>query len=245
MDMARLLINATGGRLMPGRFNGLAGRRGNGATIGGRPGGVNTIRVSLALLLAFTFASAIPPPATAQPQITGTRIRDLARQASREAHGDATDLVMALDRRVRETWGDFESFPLSIVRDEQMLVTLTPPYLGYRRSLMDMLRTGRPIEQAVWTGTVEVAIGPRRLDAPDIESVELTRDARPIAPVQSTLRPMTFSDASGTSRAIHSGEILFDPSAFAPGAVVTLTLHCAGAPAIVHTFDAAQLSALR
>jgi len=243
--MAHLLINATGGRPAPNRFGSPAGRRGNGATIGARAGRVNTIRVSFALLLALSFGSAIPSQATAQPQLASARIREMARQASREAHGDTTELVMALDRRVRETWGDFESFPLSIVRDESMLVTLTPPYLGYRRSLIDMLRTGRPIEQAVWTGTVEVAIGPRRLDAPDIESVELTRDARPIAPVKSTLRPMTFSDASGTSRAIHSGEILFDPSAFAPGAVVTLTLHCAGAPAIVHTFDASQLSALR
>ena len=243
--MARLLINATGGRPAPGRFGGLAGRRGNGATIGGRPAGVNTIRLSFSWLLAIAFASAVPFLATAQPQLTGARVRDLARQASRGAHGDAPALVLALDQRVRETWADFESFPLSLVRDERMLVTLTPPYLGYRRSLMDMLRTGRPIEQAVWTGTIEVAIGPRRLDAPDIESVELTRDARKIAPVKSTLRPMTFSDASGTSRAIHSGEILFDPSAFAPGAVVTLTLHCVGAPAIVHTFDASQLSALR
>lgn len=169
----------------------------------------------------------------------------MARQASREAHGDATTLVMALDRRVREAWGDFETFPLSIVRDEQLLVTLTPPYLGYRRSLIDMLRTKRPIDQAVWTGTVELAISARRLDAPDIQSIELTRNGQPVAPLKSTLRPMTFSDGSGASRAIHSGEVLFEPAAFAPGGTVTLTFDCAGRPPIVHTFEAAQLSTLR
>jgi hypothetical protein len=91
----------------------------------------------------------------------------------------------------------------------------------------------------------ELAVTPRRLDAPDIQSVVLTRDRRPIDPVKSTLRPMTFSDAAGGSRAIHSGELLWDPSAFVPGAAVVLTLEFVGVPPLVHTFDTAELSTLR
>jgi hypothetical protein len=200
--------------------------------------------VLLLLAVSLSLIASPPAPAAAQPQLTGDRVREMTRQASREAHGDATTVVMALDRRVRETWGDFETFPLSIVRDEQLLITLTPPYLSYRRSLIDMLRTKRPVAQAVWTGTVEVAVSARRLDAPDVQSVVLTRNGQPVAPVKSTLRPMTFSDGSGASRAIHSGDVLFEPAAFAPGATVTLTFDCAGRPPIVHTLESAQLSTL-
>src|SRR5262245_32116762 len=67
------------------------------------------------------------------------RVRELVRQAAREAKGDPTETVLRLDRRVRDRWGDFESFPLSIVRNDDLLVTLTAPYLSFRNSLVDML----------------------------------------------------------------------------------------------------------
>lgn len=188
---------------------------------------------------------AMPLPGSAQPPLTAGGIRELTRRASREAHGDPTALILALDRHVRDTWGDFDSFPLSLVRDERLLVTLTPPYLDYRRSLMDMLRTARPPDQAVWTGTVNLSVSPRRLDAPDIHAVVLTRNDQAVAPLTSTLRPMAFSDATGASRSIHAGDVRFPPSAFTPGAAVAVRLLADPDPPLVYTFEDAQLRALR
>jgi hypothetical protein len=38
-------------------------------------------------------------------------------------------MLLALDRRFRARWGDFESFPVSIVRREDLTITLSTPYL--------------------------------------------------------------------------------------------------------------------
>jgi hypothetical protein len=179
------------------------------------------------------------------PAMTESRVRAFAREALREAKSDQTSMVLALDRRIRERWGDFESFPISLVRSEMLLVTVTAPYLSFRRSLVDILRTGRSIDQAVWTGAVVVDIAPRRLDAPDIESVALSRGGLAVTPLKATLRPMTFSDGNGQQTALHAGEVHFPPAAFAPGATVTITLACRGRDPIVYAFDDEELSTLR
>jgi len=184
-------------------------------------------------------------PAQSPDPISESRIRALARQAARDAKGDPTELVLVLDRRVRERWGDFESFPVTIVRDEDLLVAVTAPYLSFRNSLMDMLRSGRPIDQAVWTNMVVVGITPRRLGAADIESVVVLRDARPVAPIKSALQPTRFSNGAGQEGVIHAGEIGFPPSAFAPGSTVLLTLVPRGGNPMIHAFTDDELRGLR
>ena len=169
----------------------------------------------------------------------------MARQAARDRRGAPTDLVLELDKRVRARWGDFESFPLSIVMDEDLLVTVVAPYMSYRNSLVDMLRSGRPIDQAVWTSMVVVEIAPRRLDAVDIESVVLSRDGHTIAPLKNAVRPMSFSSGAGEERMIHAGDVGFAPSAFSPGAHVVLTLTPHDRSPIVHAFNDDELTTLR
>ena len=174
-----------------------------------------------------------------------SRLRDFARQAARDRRGDPTEVVLELDRRVRERWGDFESFPLTIVRDEDLLVTVVAPYMSFRNSLVDMLRSGRPVDQAVWTGLVVVAITPRRLGAVDIESVVLSRDGRTVAPVRNAVRPMRFSSGTGEERAIHAGEVGFAATAFSPGGDVVLTLTPASGNPIVHAFSEDELGTMK
>lgn len=185
--------------------------------------------------------------AAAQPRgpVTEARVRAMAREAARESRGDATELVLALDRRVRGEWGDFESFPLSIVRSDELLVTLTSPYMAFRRSIVDMLRTARTVDRAVWTDAAVVTVTPLRLGAPDIDSVSLLRDGRGVAPVSSALRPMTFSSGTGAESVLHAGDVHFAPSALLPGGTVVLTLMPRGRDPIVYTFTDSELSALR
>jgi hypothetical protein len=177
--------------------------------------------------------------------IPESRVRELARQAARDRRGDPTEIVLALDQRVRERWGDFESFPLTIVRDEDLLVTVTAPYMSFRNSLVDMLRSGRPMDRAVWTNMVVVAISPKRLGAADIESVDVSRNIRPVAPVRLALRPMSFSSGTGEEAVIHAGEVGFPLSAFSPGGAVVLTLTPRRGNPIVHAFSDDELNTLK
>ena len=181
---------------------------------------------------------------TVEP-VSEARVRALAQQAQRESKGDPTELVLALDRHVRDTWGEFESFPISIVRREELLVTLSTPYMAYRRSVVDVLRTKRPIDQAVWVDTAVLTISPARLGAPDIESVALTRDGREVAPLKNALRPMTFADGTGNQSVLHAGELHFAPSAFAPRARVVLALRPREGAAIEYVFNEEQLRTLK
>ena len=96
--------------------------------------------------------------------MTPARIRALTKDAQSEAHGDKNDIVLGLDARVRARWGDFESFPISIVRREDLTIVLSTPYMTYRLTLADYLRLDRPIGDTPWVPTAVIAVAPERLD---------------------------------------------------------------------------------
>jgi hypothetical protein len=149
-------------------------------------------------------------------------VRSLVRRAQTTTAGDATDLVLALDKEIRVRWGDFESFPISIVRREDLAVTLTTPFMGFRRALVEHLRLRQPLGEVPWVGYVVIAVSPERLEAPDIERLVIERDGRIVAPVQNRLRPMSFTNGRGETATIHAGELYFPTWTVASGAVVTV-----------------------
>jgi hypothetical protein len=169
----------------------------------------------------------------------------MARDAARASKGDPTELILALDASVRARYGDFEPFPLSVVRGQDLQVTVVAPYMAYRRGLVDLLRTRRPIDDARWVGAVVVAVEPLRLDAPDVEEVTVTRNGSAVRSVGNTLKPMTFSNGSGEQRAVHAGTVLFAVEAFEPGAEVVLRLTARGLEPITYAFSDAELTTLR
>jgi hypothetical protein len=187
------------------------------------------------------------PSVSAQTRevMSEARIRDFVRQAAREAKSDPTETILNLDRRVRERWGDFESFPVSIVRNEDLLVAVTAPYLSFRNSLIDMLRSGRSLNRAVWINMVTVTVTPRRLGAPDVDSVAVTRNNQTVLPSKNALRSMRFSSGTGQEGVLHAGDVGFPPSAFAPGGTVVMTLTPHGADPIVHAFSDDELQTLK
>lgn len=176
-------------------------------------------------------------------------MRALVREAARESRGgDATDFVLALDRRVRETSGDFDALAPAIVKREDLLVTVSAPYMTFRRRLIDVLRMPeerRRLDRVAWTNMVIVDVEPHRLEAPDVAAVTLTRAGTPVRPLHSALRPMTFTSGTGARGMLHQGEVHFPTAAFVPGQTVALTLSVAGSAPIVHTFDDAALALLR
>ena len=84
------------------------------------------------MLLALVAVSAPIGLLAQKPEpITAARVRTLTKEAEAEARGDKNEVVIALDRRFRARWGDFESFPVSIVRREDLSIILSTPYMTY------------------------------------------------------------------------------------------------------------------
>ena len=196
-----------------------------------------------ALLLAIV----VPLVARAQPAgpMTESQIRTLARAVQSARHTDKTDFVLDLDARVRARWGDFETFPISIVREERLSVVLTTPFLRFRQSLAESLKIDRPFAEIPWTEGVVVSVEPLRVDAPDITAVMIDRGGQKMPPIESRLRPMTFANGNGEQATIHAGDVRFPLSAVAPGARVAISVVPAAGAAMVVALDEAQLQLLK
>ena len=177
--------------------------------------------------------------------MTSARIRALTRTAQAGRGSDPTELVLALDASVRAQWGDFESFPLPVLRREDLNITLTTPYMTYRRTLVNYLRIARPIADVPWIAAAVITVEPGRIDAPDITRVVVERDGRPVPALENLLRPMTYMNGNGDRALIHAGEARFPLSAFTPGAPVTIAAIPQAGSAFVMTLNDEQLRTLK
>jgi len=198
-------------------------------------------------VLALVLTAVLSSSATGQglEPITAARVRSLTRQAEAQSKGDGNALVLALDRRVRLTWGDFESYPVSIVKREDITITLTAPYMRYRQTLGDYLRIRRSIADIEWIDAAIVHVSPERLEAPDIKTVTVARNGTTVAPLRNALTPMNFIDGNGKSAAIHAGDVRFPVEAFAPGATVVVSALADIGTAFVLTLTGEQLRTLK
>ena len=177
--------------------------------------------------------------------MTARQIRALTAGVQSARHVDKSDMVLDLDARVRARWGDFESFPVSIVRQDMLSVVLTTPFLRYRRTLAQYLKIDRPLADIPWIDGVVVSVEPLRIDAPDITDVVIERGGRKVPPIESRLRPMTFANGSGEQAALHAGDVRFPLSAVAPGAPVTISVVPSTGTPLVTVLAEAQLSLLK
>ncbi len=200
-------------------------------------------------LLSVTACLATGPAVSAQgprrEPMTPSAVRTMTKQAEAEARGDKNEIVLALDRRVRERWGDFESFPITIVRREDLSIVLSTPFMSYRRALAEYLRMGDALERIPWIPAAVVAISPGRLESPDIVRVVVERNGKAVPPSESLLKPMAFTNGAGDSATIHAGEVRFPMSAFAPGATVTVTAVPASGETFKYQLDESQLGTLK
>jgi hypothetical protein len=177
--------------------------------------------------------------------VTADRVRALARAAAAAARGDKTEVVLGLDQRFRARWGEFESFPITIVKRADLSVVLSTPFMTYRRALAEYLRMNEPISRIPWIPAAVITIDPLQINAPSITGIVVERNGKPVPPEESALKPMTFTNGSGDSAVIHAGDVRFPMSAFAPGATVTVSaVPRAGQPFSV-TLDDSQLGTLK
>jgi hypothetical protein len=172
-------------------------------------------------------------------------IRMLTREAQSEGKGDNNAVVLALDKRVRARWGDFESFPVTIVRRPDIMISLATPYMSYRRALIEHLRMREPLTGIPWIDWAVISVGPERLDAPDIARIVVQRGESEVKPLKNLLRPMQFTNGNGDTAALHAGEVHYAMSAFAPGAIVTITASPASGEPFVLTLEDSQLRQLK
>jgi hypothetical protein len=176
--------------------------------------------------------------------VTEARVRTMLRAAEAEAK-EPSAIVTGLDRRFREVWGDFESFPSSILRRDEIIIILKTPFIAFRNGVADRLRYFQPIVNVPWVDAAVISIEPLRVDAPDIVSVRVQRDGKEIPATKNLLRPMRFTNGLGQAAEPNAGEIQFPMSAFAPGSSVTITFTPKTGNPIVHTLEDADLRMLR
>ena len=187
------------------------------------------VRAGVHMVLVVGLGTAIQAQTADRP--SGSAVRAMARDAQAEGKGDNSAIVLALDKRVRARWGDFETFPLSIVRRPDLTISLATPYMAYRRALIAHLRMREALAAIPWTDAAVIRVNPERLDAPDVTAVTVTRGGREVKPLETQLRIMQFTDGNGNSASIHAGELQFPVAAFSPGAPVEIrVLSAAGEP---------------
>ncbi len=201
------------------------------------------MRGAVHLLVALGLVQSLSAQKTELP--TASAVRGMTREAQAEGKGDSSAVVLALDKRVRARWGDFESFPLSIVRRQDLTIYLATPYMSYRRGVIEHLRMRESLNGVPWTDWAVVSVAPERIEAPDVTRVSVLRDGREIAPVKTALRPMQFSNGSGDTATLHAGEVHYPMTAFAPGGTVTVTASSASGEPFVLVLDDAQLRLLK
>jgi hypothetical protein len=187
----------------------------------------------------------IPLAAHAQTAMTAATIRALTKEAQAEGKGDSNAIVLALDKRVRARWGDFESFPVSIVRRQDITVYLATPFMSYRRALIEHLRMRESLTSVPWTDAAVVSVNPERIEAPDITRIVVARDGKEVPPAATLLRPMQFTNGSGDTASLHAGDVQFPMTAFAPGATVTVMAVPSSGDPFVLTLDESQLRELK
>ncbi len=202
---------------------------------------------SMTVLLAslLVLGTSLTLPAQRAEPITAARVRALAKEAEADGRGDKTEIVLALDRKFRQHWGDFESFPVSIVKREDLTVVLSTPFMTYRRALAEHLRMESPIATIPWTPTVVVTVGPIQIGAPDIKAVLVTRNGKRVGAVETRLKAMSFANGNGQTAVIHAGDVHFPLSAFAAGAQVTVAAVPSAGEPFVYTFESNQLRTLK
>lgn len=197
------------------------------------------------LIVCVTAAQAVIARAQRREPMTPSAVRAMTKEAEAEGRGDKNEVVLALDRRVRARWGDFESFPITIVRREDLSIVLSTPFMTYRRTLAEYLRMGDALERLPWIPTAVVTISPSRLEAPDIVRVVVERNGKAVAAAENLLKPMSFTNGSGDAAVIHAGEVRFPMSAFAPGATVTIAAVPAAGASFTFELDDSQLGTLK
>jgi hypothetical protein len=201
------------------------------------------VRAAIHVVVAAGLAVSLRAQPSGLP--TAAAVRTFTRAAQGEGKGDSSAIVLALDNRVRARWGDFESFPVSLVRRQDLTVFLTTPYMSYRRALIEHLRMREALTAIPWIGTAVVSVNPERIEAPDITRVTVTRDGRDVPPARTLLRPMQFSNGSGESATLHAGEVHFPLTAFAPGTAVSVTVHPATGEPFIANLEDGQLRLLK
>ena len=197
------------------------------------------------LLVLVLIAAPMGALAQRREPMTAAAVRALAREAEAEGRGDKNEIVMALDKRVRARWGDFESFPVTIARREDVSIVLSTPFMTYRRTLAEYLRMEDPLARIPWIPTAVVTVSPIQIGAPDITEIVVERGGKAVAPAENLLKPMSFTNGSGDTAVIHAGEVRFPMSAFAPGATVTIRAVPKAGASFTYTLDESQLQTLK
>jgi hypothetical protein len=137
---------------------------------------------------------------------------------------DTTEFLRALDNAVGVA-PSATAFDRSLMvsSNDELTVLVLFPYYMFRTNLTEAIRKKESVGSAEVPPGVNVVVSPSQIDAPDIIKIVVERDGKTITPLATSLAPHELVTRMGAKRLIHAGEVLYQCSAFAPGANVTVT----------------------
>ena len=180
--------------------------------------------------------------------------RELAARAAADAKGDATAFQRAFRAAVRAVAPDYNG-PQTVFGSGTLRIMVAGPLAKFEAAAMEAIGQAQPLARVVWSPDVTISVRPQQPESPDIERIVVQRSdaSRPlgseivIAPLSMTLavKPVTF--ASGVTRRLHAGDLVFPQSAFDPGLGVLVRVIAvpAGAAPINRLFNSLQLRAVQ
>src|SRR5262245_10361466 len=176
------------------------------------------------ILLVCTVAATVGSLRAQSPEpMTEAALRATAKAAVADASTNE-GRVLALDARVKEKWGAFDPYPISLNTAPGLRAGVVPPYLRYRTGFSEALRKMEPIESVPFSPWMSVVVTPEAINAPDVIKVVVTRNGQMVTPVSSSLSPKEFRNSFGAATTLHAGSVAFPREAFAPGGLVVVTL---------------------
>jgi hypothetical protein len=151
----------------------------------------------------------------------------------RAEYSDDRAFLEALDKAVGVDTAEISRSPFLIVHQTKALTIFAgSPYAAFRDAIR---RREAPDAIAVPPGFF-VSVSPSQVDSPDIMKIVVERDGKEVEPVVNLLQVETFRTSGGGEKRLHAGELVYNCSAFAPGATITVTAIPETGSNIVATF---------
>lgn len=158
------------------------------------------------------------------------------------AKADNTESVFrAAFRRLIQAKAPEYSGPLTVHETDALKIFVSGPVALFEIKAAERVRKFEPLGKVAWQDNVLILVAPSMIDSPDIERVVLQRNGVTVPPISSTLVAHELVSRMGAKALIHSGEIYYPLSAFAPGQTVKLTAVPASGTNIVKVFTDAEL----
>ena len=167
----------------------------------------------------------------------------IAERAAATAGNDEAKFTAAFRAGLAAVAPEYRGL-LPVYSNNGLAIVATGPVAELELAAKERVRKFQPLGALLWTTGVTISVIPSTITAPDIERLVLQRAGVQIAPISTSLVPKELVTRMGAKASLHTGDVVFPLSAFAPGVTVTLTAIPAAGSNIIKTFTDRELRSI-